>query len=86
MRGAVLALAMAALGGAFAATASAQGRPAPRPPARQQPARRDTIPRPGGDSARIGKDTTAKRELVKWVEEDSVTRALLARDSTIATR
>jgi len=86
MRSAALVLALATLGGALAATASAQGRPAPRPPVRQQPARRDTIPRPGGDSARIGKDTTAKRELVKWAEEDSVTRALLARDSTTATR
>ena len=86
MRTAVLVLAVAALGGAFPLAALAQGRPGGRPAARSQPARRDTVPRPAGDSVRIGKDTTEKRELVKWVEEDSVTRALLARDSITATR
>ena len=82
-----LVVAIAALAAAGPATVAAQGRPTTRPPVRQQqPARRDTIPRVPGDSARIGRDTTVQRELVKWVEEDSVTRALLARDSTTATR
>ena len=79
-------VALAALTGVVTQRAEGQGRPTVRPPARQQPARRDTVPRPANDSVRMGKDTTAKRELVKWVEEDSVTRALLGRDSTTATR
>jgi len=85
--GRALALAIAALllAATTPAAGRAQGRPGVRPPSRpaqrQQPARRDSIP-----GARAGTDTTAQRELVKWAEEDSVTRELLARDSSTATR
>ena len=69
-----------------AASAAQGGRPTTvRPRPRQAPAQRDTMPRAPGDTTRAVGDS-AKRELVKWVEEDSVTRALLARDSTTATR
>ena len=72
------------------ALAQGQGRPptrlpAVRGPVRQQP-QRDTVPRAPGDTSRAGRDSTAKRELVKWAADDSVMAALLHRDSTTATR
>ncbi len=80
-------LAATALAAVVPLAVPAQGLPGVRQqPNRQQPARRDTVPRAPGDTANLAKDTTARRELVKWAEEDSVTRELLSRDSTTATR
>ena len=67
-----------------AAPALAQVRPPARPQQRGQP--RDTTRRAGNDSARVGRDTTAQRVLVRWSDDDSVMKALLARDSMTATR
>jgi hypothetical protein len=81
---------LAAILALLPALAQGQGRPptrlpSVRGPVRQQP-QRDTVPRAPGDTGRAGRDTAAKRELVKWAEDDSVMAALLHRDSTTATR
>ena len=76
----------AALLSAVPAISSAQGRPPYRRPSRPVSAPRDVGVRAPGDTGRAPGDSTAKRELVTWIEPDSVTRALLARDSVTATR